>query len=253
MTPNVQKAVTLYPERAADYAWFDVEQLTEDDVMGLTHDQIGNWLRQPMPFPKCAIAGTSPIDTDLNGVVFGVLVTRGPKESNFEDAVFVETSVVNSVTNRIARHTGFWLRYDQLAADGLKIYFDNPDDFKDESIVELSRVSSIVLGKLLKTIHAQDAEYKAYAAIPKSNNTKRIRQGKKPMFDWRTVVIDLPKQKFPHQGGTHATPRLHDVRGHWVTRNGKKFWRKPHQRGDASKGVVFHDYKIKSTTPEAHK
>jgi hypothetical protein len=89
-----------------------------------------------------------------------------------------------------------------------------------------------------------------YTATKQANHVKRVRQGKLPLFEWKTVVVEPPKQKFPHQGGTHASPRLHDVRGHWVTRNGKRFWKKPHKRGDASKGVVFHDYKIKPTTLE---
>lgn len=34
------------------------------------------------------------------------------------------------------------------------------------------------------------------------------------------------------------SPRLHHVRGHLVRRDNKVFWRIPHLRGNASRGVV---------------
>jgi hypothetical protein len=34
------------------------------------------------------------------------------------------------------------------------------------------------------------------------------------------------------QGGTHASPGEHSVRGHWaVSKLGKRFWKNPHRRG----------------------
>lgn len=76
-------------------------------------------------------------------------------------------------------------------------------------------------------------------------NRRKIAQGKRPSFDWRTVYIEPKKQKSNGLGGTHASPRLHDRRGHLRRlQSGKNVWVKPHKVGDASKGVVFHDYVI---------
>ena len=75
---------------------------------------------------------------------------------------------------------------------------------------------------------------------------RKIAQGKTPTYDWKTVVVEPVKQRKEDQGGTHASPRLHDRRGHLRRlQNGKTCWVKPHKVGDASKGVVFHDYQIK--------
>lgn len=79
-------------------------------------------------------------------------------------------------------------------------------------------------------------------------NSKRAAKGKGPiLFDWHTVAIAPATLKIQHQGGTHASPRLHDRRGHWRTHpSGKRVWVKSCKVGDASKGVVFKDYKVKA-------
>ncbi len=82
--------------------------------------------------------------------------------------------------------------------------------------------------------------------IPQTfTNRRKISQGKTPTYDWRTVVIEPTQPRQESKGGTHASPRQHDRRGHIRRlRSGKNVWIKPHKVGDASKGVVFHDYKI---------
>ena len=80
-------------------------------------------------------------------------------------------------------------------------------------------------------------------------NSKRAAKGKGPvLFDWRTVEVAPITEKMPHQGGTHASPRLHNRRGHWRTmkKTGKRVWVRDCKVGDASKGVVFKDYKIEA-------
>jgi hypothetical protein len=79
-------------------------------------------------------------------------------------------------------------------------------------------------------------------------NRRKIAQGKTPTYDWHTVTIGLTHQKQDYQGGTHASPRLHDRRGHLRNlRTGKKVWVKSCKVGNAELGTVFHDYKIIST------
>lgn len=76
-------------------------------------------------------------------------------------------------------------------------------------------------------------------------NKRKIAQGKVPSYDWTTVVIKAVEPKSAPKGGTHASPRQHDRRGHLRRlRTGKNVWVKPHKVGDPSIGVVFHDYQI---------
>lgn len=91
---------------------------------------------------------------------------------------------------------------------------------------------------------------KAIAYIPTAKNTftnrRKIKEGKKPIYDWHTVVIEPPKAKNDYQGGTHASPRRHQARGHWRTyKSGKRGWVKECWKGDASKGTIFKDYQMK--------
>lgn len=79
-----------------------------------------------------------------------------------------------------------------------------------------------------------------------ASNAKRVRKGKAPLYEWTTLELERKTPELPAapKGGTHASPRLHQRRGHWVTSKlGKKFWRRESVVGDPEKGMIFHDYK----------
>jgi hypothetical protein len=85
--------------------------------------------------------------------------------------------------------------------------------------------------------------------IKRANWEKKIRQSKVPTYDWTTVVIEPRRPRPEDQGGTHASPRWHERRGHWRTlKSGKQVWVKNCAVGDKAKGAVFHDYQIKGKT-----
>ena len=92
-----------------------------------------------------------------------------------------------------------------------------------------------------------DTKVESYVPTAKDTftNRRKIKEGKRPTYDWHTVVIEPPKTKQEHQGGTHASPRRHQARGHWRTyKSGKRGWVKECWKGDATKGTVFKDYEI---------
>lgn len=87
----------------------------------------------------------------------------------------------------------------------------------------------------------------AYLPVMKDTftNQRKIKQGKLPAYDWRTVVVEPAAPRAENKGGTHAPPRLHDRRGHLRRlRSGKNVWVRPCKVGDAALGAVFHDYEI---------
>lgn len=108
----------------------------------------------------------------------------------------------------------------------------------------LDMVQAIISHVLCFTAGIYGEEHNMYKATPNPANPKRIRRNKLPLYDWHTVVVQTTHvPSSGHRGGTHATPRQHDVRGHWAkSKLGKVYWRKSHKRGDASKGIIFHDY-----------
>ena len=96
-----------------------------------------------------------------------------------------------------------------------------------------------------------------YDWVLKDNNarstTPRRRFGRRVAGNSYSIVsIDLPKRRGVEvfmrdlDKDAESTRRLHEVRGHWCVskRTGKRWWRKSHKRGDASLGVINHDYEL---------
>jgi hypothetical protein len=72
-------------------------------------------------------------------------------------------------------------------------------------------------------------------------NRKRLAHGRAPLLDHIEVnaCLDAVCVSEPKDDGiSRLTPRLHHVRGHLVRRDHRVFWRVPHLRGSASRGIV---------------
>lgn len=74
-------------------------------------------------------------------------------------------------------------------------------------------------------------------------NSARLRRGREALLDHIEVRMKLGRSgaavtRSP-VASTRCTPRLHHVRGHFVRRDGKTFWRSSHLRGDAGRPVHF--------------
>lgn len=77
-------------------------------------------------------------------------------------------------------------------------------------------------------------------------NQRRAERDKPPKYTWRTIVISGEAVMREDRGGTHASPRYHDRRGHQRRlRSGKVVWVKSCKVGDPSKGAVFKDYVVR--------
>lgn len=112
-------------------------------------------------------------------------------------------------------------------------------------------VAEIMLATMSKWLESMDTGCESYRPEVKQTftNRRKIAEGKLPTYDWHTVIIQPAKQRSEIQGGTHASPRMHDRRGHIRRlKSGKNVWVKAHKVGDASKGYVFHDYKIEAAS-----
>jgi hypothetical protein len=73
-------------------------------------------------------------------------------------------------------------------------------------------------------------------------NRARQKAGKSPLLEHVEVSCPLLARSYGteacHGMGTRRGPRLHHVRGHLVRRGNELFWRVPHLRGSARKGIV---------------
>lgn len=81
--------------------------------------------------------------------------------------------------------------------------------------------------------------------------SRRRRPGQGRQLTHVQVTLDLGQGEavvddhHNDHGSSRRSPRLHQVRGHVVNRNGKRFWRAPHLRGDASKLTVRRDVTVR--------
>jgi hypothetical protein len=240
MTPLITEMVGAIPDIAADMVWFDIQETWGKMRELYTHDRSMAALQNPLPFNKCAIVG---IDDKGNKFMLMAINARRP-DSKEEDTFALAISGLIKKEGMLRVLPPFFCDpHNDRNTSGLTIHFEDTEHEKDPRALGVAKSSLVGISFWLELLNTEKVN--AHTPVLKSNTLKRIRQGKKPMFDWHTVLIEPPKPKAEAQGGTHASPRLHDVRGHWVNRNGKRYWRKAHQRGDASLGVVFHDYKLK--------
>lgn len=232
MTPLIREMVAINPEASTDYMWFDASELAgklihpTDEVLGL-----------PMPFPLCAIAAQ-----EAPGAVKSLML----------------------VQDRLgARGIAGWLFKGNTYYKIPAFVYDIDEPLKEDGTVDLRKIEQSdselsnevvrkaisLLSSYLLSIHSP-APIPGYTPVDKQKfvNKKRIAKGKAPIYEWHTVVIEPPKPKVEPKGGTHASPRLHDRRGHWRTcKDGmKKIWVKACKVGNAAKGTVFKDYTWKS-------
>ncbi|MFA7166295.1 MAG: hypothetical protein WC124_10730 [Desulfoplanes sp.] len=121
----------------------------------------------------------------------------------------------------------------------------------DKDITEL-----IVVEDILKLFTCKNITTKTTPA-PEKLNKKRIKKGKLPIFEYKTLHITLPgkTKKNGLRKSIGTTQRLHMCRGHFKEytedaplfgRITGRFWWQPAVRGDKSKGEIKKDYTVKT-------
>lgn len=220
MTPLVREMVSLDPEFALSSIWFDLGTLPHYTFA---------WSELPgsrLPFERCAIVGR-----DSKGDKFLVLAMQGDENT--------------IVLFGCAMFPDHWTRTPLFAVvmedGGCRI-----GDVEGEEEITKDQAAPIVgvLAEFLKA--ANPTGYRATEKTNSITNKRRASNGKPPLvYDWHTVVIEPAQPKGERLGGTHASPRHHERRGHWRTcANGKRVWVRHCMVGDASRGTVFKDYKF---------
>jgi len=228
MTPLITEMVQLSPN-PEQATWFDLGHMAHTDGQRVQADAI-----MRLPFDKTAIVGI-----DKDGAKFALWLVGG------------EGSVAVGGVSKIAYagkdgHGAFGKYFDPFSylqtPEGIR-YYKGDSQIDEADVKQMFRMVCACLLKLHDCTEAHQPTAKANSLT----NKRRIAKGKPPLYDWTTVVIEPIKPRSEHKGGTHASPRQHDVRGHWVkNKHGKTFWRKPHKRGNAANGTIFHDYEVKA-------
>jgi hypothetical protein len=129
-----------------------------------------------------------------------------------------------------------WAAYYQAAATNSR----TQREVVQASLAAVARDPSLILAFLL-LLSAKDAT----RSIPVSRaiiNRKRDFRGHPPLLDHIEVRASLNTVQETdldgYEAGGRQSPRLHHVRGHLVRRDDRVFWRVPHLRGSAARGMV---------------
>jgi hypothetical protein len=222
MTPLIKEMVKL-----VSVADLDPTQMQWFDVTGAIKEYIGcdqrKYLLHPAPYKNMMLCGR----TEQGDFMLSVLA---------ELTATVVTGWIMKPTGHKALGSFLFAEHNGEPKVG---EVDKPIDPQDQSM----------MCALVAMFYAS-LDMKVEAHVPTAKDTftnrRKIKEGKLPTYDWNTVVIEPSKPKQEHQGGTHASPRRHQARGHWRTyKSGKRGWVKECWRGDASKGAVFKDYELK--------
>lgn len=224
MTPLVQEMVSIEPDVAVDFHWFDVTSCYVEQC-----EINPETLELSLPFQKTALVWQQP-----DGIKVMVVCVQ------LEKAVTAY---------------GFLMSDKGYEKSKMFVYAVNNGQagvaFDDGSKFEYTKEARVValIGMICNFLRSLQTEpMQAYIPSKTSSHAKRVRKGKKPIYDWKTITVEPPKPRGQDQGGTHASPRWHERRGHWRTMpSGKKVWVKSCEVGDKAKGAVFKDYVI----PEA--
>jgi hypothetical protein len=223
MTPLIRELVPFTPEPESAM-WFDVGETSRMESTQVTADFLFS-----LPFSKTAVAGT-----DKEGIKFVLWLIEG------DYSLTIAGCTVEGSGVRYIKPTAI------TVVDGQLRYYIKGQEVPDTEVKSLVRMT---VACLLKIQHI-DTVYQPHVQQTLIN-AKRKRKGKQPLISWHTVKIEPKTVKNEPQGGTHASPRLHDRRGHWRRyKSGKTVFVKACKVGDASKGIVFKDYQVAAELPQ---
>jgi len=243
MTPAVKLGACCPYIDAASYVWFDVtacygqrltaEQRQRAEALGVSAAKTPFEL--PLPFERMAAVvsvndslGATVVTLDAEGRSQVLALFQEGYEGAFIKVVFAAGAIVETYINpELLRRLRLVHSSEAAISRDLSTLWNGP-------MRDMVYGACGIFGAPL-----------AYRGTPRRgrNPSKKLKR----LFDWTTVTVRPPAvapKKGP-QGGTHASPRQHDRRGHMRTyKSGKQVWIKQMRVGKAKDGMVFHDYKV---------
>lgn len=181
----------------------------------------------------------SPLETLVD--LTGGFPSHADSSKTFSGGLIQVCADESSAMTTVLEHVRF--RFDERWAAYYRAAAPAPEAQRavvSASLAAVARDVPLLLGFFLLLI-AKDAT----RSIPISRgrvNSKRCANGSRALLDHievnaaleTLVTSDAPTKELP----VRQPPRLHHVRGHLVRREHQVFWRVPHLRGSASRGLV---------------
>jgi hypothetical protein len=231
MTPFIRSTMRWMVESGIDpteMQWFDISGTLDQSTI----DQ--NWLHEYRPpFEKCMVVWQGKSKTHQVYEFLMTVVGADP-----------EDGIVLSVHKGQQGQMPSKLPLIVYALDDGMIRY-GPVDEGDTIEEKDAQMVLGVVGNWYRLLSQRCPSYKP-TMRDTFTNRRKIAQRKAPTYDWKTVYIEPSKSRSESKVGTHASPRLHDRRGHLRRlKSGRNVWVKACKVGDAAKGAVWHDYAIR--------
>lgn len=213
MTPLIR----YFSQFSSDGHWFDLGQLGTEVQFELDGERLLH-----LPYDQTMI-----VAIDASGSWFSIRASYGG------DSVAIGGLVI--IDNKVHPIAPFAYMNTE---EGLKLYPPKDGSLPTrEQIVQSLAVVDTLLSRLEKP-------QTCYHRVRKTTGLARIK--KKPMFEWKMLRVEPRSTEADSLGGTHASPRAHDRRGHWRSLpSGRKIWVKQCRVGDPDNGIVLKDYLVR--------
>lgn len=231
MTPLIKTAVKILDGPDTDLtelAWFDMTNA----IKAYPNLDITRILCNPSPFKNYVVCG------EIGTAAMILLV--------FEQENLV---MINSWGVANSRYAPMGTVTFEKNNNGIRFVTAEDSGFQDPNEPNQKTRERLVQMLAMFFCGLEENQTTMYQPVLKNTYTnKRLKQKGKPLhYEWKTVIIEPSKPKRESLGGSHASPRLHDRRGHWrfMKKSGKKVWVKQCKVGDPSKGMVLHEYKFR--------
>lgn len=229
-TPLLRETMSLITEANIDpveFQWFDISSLGRNTLVE-TH-----WLQEYRPpFEKCMVVCRTQTKNHSSYDLFIMTVGDNPEEG-------IVINMWKGPTGSMPRALPSLV---YVVQDGAVKYGPTDADVKMSH-----EEATTILGLICAWFQAMSRGTEAHRPHIKKTftNLRKIKEGKAPTYDWTTVLIGSKAARSESLGGTHASPRLHDRRGHLRRlQTGKNVWVRPCKVGKAELGTVFHDYEV---------
>ena len=208
----------------SNYHWFDIDAAANGNWN--IHENLKSSFRLPFPAVALAMAGSVPY--------FVVLSQVSPTSHAFDLVVPARNRLISGVMSLSSNNNTEYTMRDRVR----NLHVESEDASWYAKMVQLARVT------LFHVLNSERREaYTARKIAPKKGQMLS-----RPLYDWHTVALKPTSQKIEPQGGTHASPRPHDRRGHHRTlKSGKQVWVRNMRVGKGD-GFIFKDYVVKLTS-----
>jgi hypothetical protein len=212
--------------------WFDISAAIQDQAEVGFAEQIA---RYRPPFPKCMVVSRGQSAHHAQYDLFMLVVGEDPEEG-------ITIATWKGPTGLRPRSLPLMV----YAADGDVVRYGAVDE--DARLSEQEAASLLAMVAAWYRHLAAGSQSDQPYVKPTFTNQRKIAAGKPPTYDWHTVKIgaaSVTRTTAQACGGTHASPREHDRRGHLRRlRSGKNVWVRPCKVGSPERGAVFKDYQV---------